>query len=86
MRLIRYNEIGEDVKAMITAADVSGPVVLCDSSVLLMMHILHMRVTEVPGASLTASNDVIRWFFARWDPCMKIPSSSEKYTNNSYSG
>lgn len=75
MRFVRYHEIGEDIEAMIVAADVSGPVLLCDSSVRLMMHILHARVTEVPGASLVACNHVIRWLFARWDPCMSIKPS-----------
>lgn len=53
---------------MITAADVSGPVVLCDSALFLMMHLLHVRVIEVPGASLVACQHVIRWVFARWSP------------------
>jgi serine-protein kinase ATM len=67
-KLIEYHEIGEDVNAMITAADVSGPVILCDSALFLMMHLLHVRVTEVPGASLVACQHVIRWVFARWNP------------------
>lgn len=66
--LIEYQEVGEDVNAMITAADVSGPVALCDSALFLMMHLLHVRVTEVPGANLIASQHVIRWLFARWNP------------------
>lgn len=63
-----YHEIGEDIDAMIASADISGPVILCDSSVFLMMHILHARVTEVPGASSAASHHVVRWLFARWNP------------------
>lgn len=66
--VVQYHEIGEDVEAMITAADTSGPVVLCDSSIFLMMHLLHVRVTEVPGANLTASSHVIRWILSRWNP------------------
>ncbi|KAL5329330.1 hypothetical protein ACEPPN_002841 [Leptodophora sp. 'Broadleaf-Isolate-01'] len=66
--LVRYHEIGEDVDAIVTAADISGPVVLCDSSMFLMVDLLHARVTEVPGASLTTAQHVIRWLFARWNP------------------
>ncbi|KAH7343071.1 serine/threonine-protein kinase-like protein tel1 [Rhexocercosporidium sp. MPI-PUGE-AT-0058] len=66
--LVRYHEIGEDVGAIVTAADISGPVVLCDSSIFLMIDLLHARVTEVPGASLTTAQHVIRWLFARWNP------------------
>lgn len=66
--LVEYQEVSEDVNAMITAADVSGPVALCDSALFLMMHLLHVRVTEVPGASLLVCQHVIRWLFARWNP------------------
>lgn len=66
--VVQYHEIGEDVEAMITAADISGPVLLCDSSIFLMMHLLHVRVTEVPGASLTACSHVTRWLLSRWNP------------------
>lgn len=68
--LLRYQEIGEDVNSMITAADVSGPAVLCDSALFLMIHLLHARVLEVPGASLNACQHVIRWIFAQWNPGM----------------
>lgn len=65
---VQYHEIAEDIDTMIASADISGPTILCDSSIFFMMHILHARVTEVPGASLTASHHVIRWLFARWNP------------------
>lgn len=70
--LVQYQEVGEDVNAMITSADVSGPVTLCDSSLFLMMHLLNVRVTEVPGASLLVCQHVIRWLFAQWNPGMYI--------------
>lgn len=66
--VVQYHEIGEDVEAMITLADISGPVLLCDSSILLMMHLLHVRVTEVPGTSLIACSHVTRWLLSRWNP------------------
>lgn len=66
--LVRYHDIGEDVGAIVTSADISGPVVLCDSSIFLMIDLLHARVTEVPGASLTTAQHVIRWLFVRWNP------------------
>jgi ataxia telangiectasia mutated family protein len=71
--LVKYRSIGEDVNAIITVADISGPVVLCDSAIVLMMHLLHVRRTEVPGTSLVACNHhVIRWLFARWNPGMNL--------------
>jgi ataxia telangiectasia mutated family protein len=66
--VVQYQDIGEDVEAMVTAADTSGPVLLCDSSIFLMMHLLHVRVTEVPGASLIACSHVTRWLLSRWNP------------------
>jgi ataxia telangiectasia mutated family protein len=69
--LVQYHEIGEAVDAMITAADIHAPVVLCDSSIFLMMHLLNTRVTEVPGTSVLACQHVIRWIFTKWNPGMK---------------
>jgi serine-protein kinase ATM len=70
--LIQYHDIGEDIETIVASADASGPAVLSDSGLFLMTHLLHARVTEVPGASLAASQHVIRWLFARWDPGMSL--------------
>ncbi|KAI6709508.1 hypothetical protein JHW43_007959 [Diplocarpon mali] len=67
-RLVQYRDIAEDVGSIITSADISGPVVLCDSSIFLMVDLLHTRVREAPGANLTTASHVIRWIFARWNP------------------
>ncbi len=67
-KLVQYHDISEDINSMVTTADTNGPVALSDSSILLMTHLLHARVTEVPGASLVASLHVIRWLFAKWNP------------------
>jgi ataxia telangiectasia mutated family protein len=77
--LVLYHDIGEAVNAIVTAADFSGPIILCDSSVFLMSHLLHAGITEVPGASLRASHHVLRWLFARWNPGMdsRIPVQPE---------
>jgi ataxia telangiectasia mutated family protein len=66
--LVQYQDISEDVNSMISAFDTNGPLILCDSSIFLMSHLLHARVSEAPGASLAASQNVIRWMFARWNP------------------
>ena len=73
-KLIPYHDIGEDIETIVTSADASGPAVLSDSGLFLMTHLLHARITEVPGASLAASQHVIRWLFARWDPGMSLLS------------
>ncbi|TVY84871.1 Serine/threonine-protein kinase TEL1 [Lachnellula suecica] len=67
-KLVDYHSIGDDVNAIITAADVSGPAIICDSAISLMTHLLNARVTEAPGASLVTSQHTIRWLFTRWNP------------------
>jgi ataxia telangiectasia mutated family protein len=67
-RILLYRDVGEDISAIVISADVSGPVILCDSSIYLMMHILQTRTSEVPSASLSTSKHIIRWLFAKWDP------------------
>ena len=67
-KLVQYRDVGEDVASMISSVDTSGPSVLCDSSIFLMSHLLNTRVMEVPGASLLASQHVIRWLFTNWKP------------------
>lgn len=69
-KLVQYQDISEDVGSIVTSADISGPVVLCDSSMFLMNDLLHTRITEVPGASLSTAQHVIRWLFSRWTPGM----------------
>jgi ataxia telangiectasia mutated family protein len=69
-QILLYRDVGEDVSAIVTSADVSGPVMLCDSSIFLMMHLLQTRIREVPSASLGTSKHTIRWLFAKWDPGM----------------
>ncbi|KAH8801582.1 ataxia telangiectasia mutated [Xylogone sp. PMI_703] len=69
--IIKHSEVSEDINAIITTSDTNGPAVLCDSALFLMMHLLHTRITEVPGASLAASQNVIRWLFTKWNPADK---------------
>jgi ataxia telangiectasia mutated family protein len=71
--LVPFHEIGEDVNLMVTSTDTHGPAILVDSSIYLMTHLLHMRITEVPGASLNASQDVVRWLFRKWIPGEVLP-------------
>lgn len=67
-QILTYKDVSEDVSAIITSADVSGPVILCDSSIYFMVHLLQTRIREVPSSSLGTSKHTIRWLFAKWDP------------------
>lgn len=66
--LLSYHEISDDINSIITAADVSGPSVVVDSSVILMTKLLQLRNYRLPSASHATCNHVIRWLFLRWDP------------------
>ncbi|RYP22249.1 hypothetical protein DL765_001763 [Monosporascus sp. GIB2] len=66
--LLPYRDIADDVNAMITTADVNGPAVVVDSSLLFMTKLLHLLNYQLPSASYATCNHVVRWMFLRWDP------------------
>lgn len=63
-----YHSISEEVNSIVTAADVNGPAVLSDTSLSLMLHLLHLRNARLPSASQTTCNHIIRWVFMKWNP------------------
>ncbi|KAI0841594.1 hypothetical protein F5Y06DRAFT_293294 [Hypoxylon sp. FL0890] len=66
--LVSYRDIADDINSMIMTADVNGPAVVVDSSLILMTTLLHLRNFQLPSASYATCNHVIRWMFFRWDP------------------
>ncbi|KAI0862621.1 phosphatidylinositol 3 [Xylaria cubensis] len=66
--LLAYSDIMGDVNDMITTADVNGPAVLVDSSLILMTALLQLRNHHLPNASHATNNHVVRWMLSRWDP------------------
>ncbi|KAM0812499.1 hypothetical protein AB5N19_12490 [Seiridium cardinale] len=70
--LVSYHEISDDINNIITAADVSGPSVVVDSSIILMTRLLQLRNYRLPSASHATCSHVIRWLFLRWDPADPI--------------
>ena len=62
-----YLELADDINNIIATADVNGPAVTVDSSVSLMTSLLHIVNYQVPSASFSNCNHVVRWFFLRWD-------------------
>lgn len=67
--LLPYRDVADDVNTMVTTADVNGPAVVVDSSVLLMTKLLHKLNYHLPSTSYATCNHVVRWLFLRWDPC-----------------
>ncbi|KAM0271737.1 hypothetical protein ACHAPA_002502 [Fusarium lateritium] len=66
--VLPYHTIAQDINNVVTTADVSGPSVLCDASISLMFHILHLRNGRIPSASQSTCHHIIRWVFLRWNP------------------
>jgi ataxia telangiectasia mutated family protein len=66
------HEIIDDINIIITNSDISGPAILVDSSLVLMLHLLGVRNTISPNASQATSNLIIRWVFVRWNPGMSF--------------
>ncbi|CAG8973183.1 hypothetical protein HYALB_00008775 [Hymenoscyphus albidus] len=66
--LLHYHDVDEDISRMVTSADTSGPAIVCDSAIFLMVHLLHARIGELPSSSLSTSQHAVRWLFARWNP------------------
>ncbi|RYP47410.1 hypothetical protein DL768_006525 [Monosporascus sp. mg162] len=73
--LLPYRDIADDVNAMITTADVNGPAVVVDSSLLFMTRLLHLLNYQLPSASYATCNHVVRWMFLRWDPEWPQPTA-----------
>ncbi|CAK7263391.1 Serine/threonine-protein kinase tel1 [Sporothrix epigloea] len=66
--LISHEYSAKDVSILVTAAEVSGPALLVDSSLVLMLHLFHVRNRTLPSASEITSNHILRWLFSRWKP------------------
>ncbi|KAK0621491.1 hypothetical protein B0T17DRAFT_608684 [Bombardia bombarda] len=66
--IIPNHELADEVNQIITTADISGPAVLVDSSLVLMLSLLRFRNMMFPNASQATSNHIIRWVFVKWSP------------------
>lgn len=67
-QLLPYHEISDDVNNIVTMADICGPAILVDSSLILMHRLTHLRNSLVPSASQVTSSHIIRWVFTTWKP------------------
>lgn len=66
--LVNYHGVSNDINSIVTTADVNGPAIITDSTLLLMLHLLRLRNLKLPNASQTTCSHIIRWVFFRWDP------------------
>lgn len=66
--LVPYHDVSDDINSIVTTADVNGPAVLVDSSIMLMLYLLTLRNVKQPNASQSTSHHIIRWVFLKWNP------------------
>ena len=66
--LLLHHVISDDINSIVTTADVNGPALLVDSSLLLMLRLLHLRNAKLPSVSQATCHHIIRWLFLRWNP------------------
>ena len=66
--LIPKHDIIDDINLVITNSDISGPAVLVDSSLVLMLHLFGVRNTNSPNAVQATSSHITRWLFSKWNP------------------
>ncbi|EFQ24914.1 phosphatidylinositol 3 [Colletotrichum graminicola] len=76
--IVPYHDIADDINSMVTTADVNGPALLVDSSIILMLHLLALRNVKLPNASQSTSHHIIRWTFLKWNPA--DPSYASLYS------
>ncbi|KAK8090153.1 Serine/threonine-protein kinase TEL1 [Apiospora hydei] len=73
--LVQFHDISDDVHNIVTAADVNGPAIMVDSSVILMTKLLQLTNHHLPSTSFATCSHVVRWLFLRWDPADSIFTS-----------
>ena len=66
--LLPYHAISDEVNSIVTTADVTGPAILSDTSLALMLLLFHVRNTRLPSASQSTCSHIIRWVFLKWNP------------------
>lgn len=64
--LLDYSEVTETIRSMLSAVDLNGPSVLCDSSLMLWARIMKMRIHTAAGLGLDASKQICNWLRGLW--------------------
>ncbi|KAL1966845.1 hypothetical protein VTN77DRAFT_3810 [Rasamsonia byssochlamydoides] len=64
--LLDYSEVTETIRSMLSAVDLNGPSVLCDSSLMLWARIIKMRLHTASGLGLDASKQICNWLRGVW--------------------
>lgn len=80
-QLLPYHVVADDITNIVTMADICGPAVLLDSSLVFMHCLANVRNELAPSAIQNTSSNVIRWVFSTWKPgksCRENPLSNSQ--------
>lgn len=75
-QLLPHHAVADDINNMVTMADICGPSVLVDSSLVFMNSLANIRNELLPSAIQTTSSNIIRWVFSAWKPGKSHSSNS----------
>lgn len=67
-QLLPHHAVADDVSNIVTMADICGPAVLVDSSLVLMHCLANLRNEMAPSAIQKTYSHIIRWVFSTWKP------------------
>lgn len=65
--VVKFYELSDELDALLTSAE-SAPATLCDASLALVSHLLHLRNSDSPSGGETISRQVVRWLATKWSP------------------
>lgn len=80
--LLPYHTVSDDISNIVTMADICGPAVLLDSSLVLMHCLANVRNELAPSAIKETSSNIIRWVFSTWKPG-RSPQSRPQLSSDS---
>ena len=80
--VLPYHTISDDMNNIVLTADINGPGLLADASLVLMLHLLHLRNAKLPSASQATCHHIIRWVFLKWNPGKVLRPASRLSTSN----
>lgn len=67
-QLLPHHAVADDITSMVMMADICGPSVLMDSSLVFMHSLANIRNELAPSAIQKTSSNIIRWVFTAWKP------------------
>jgi ataxia telangiectasia mutated family protein len=65
-QLVELSEVTETIRSMLSAMNLNGPSILCDTSLMLLTKLLNMRLHAASGLGFDASKEILNWLRGAW--------------------